>query len=300
METEGFRIRLITTETEFENVVIKSMLKERWRPGLQDAQFFLTCDPTGAFVGELRGKPIGCVILTKYGDNFGFVGNYIVDEEYRGKGYGTKIFNTALSSVEPSRNIALIAAPYLEKMYEKRGFRGCFNVVRFDFHLPAALHCFSESSRKAPVRISSVDQVDEKALLAYDSSVFGFSRHAFLMKWVRARSSHAHVAIDEEGSIVGYVVARAAFLKEHGCKIGPLFADSDFIAEKLLKSLFEELLQQNDPPPVVCIDALQQNSMELAEKLQGKIVYNAVYMTTEGLPNACFDKWFGMTDPDLG
>ena len=99
---------------------------------------------------------------------------------------------------------------------------------------------------------------------------------------------------------MGYVVARATYLKEHGYKIGPLFADSDFIAEKLLKSVFEELIQQNDPPPVVCIYALQQNAMELAQKLQGKIVYKDAYMTTEGLPNACFDKWFGMTDPDLG
>ena len=184
MESEGFSIRLITTEAEYENVVMKAMLKERWWPGLHDAHFFLMCDPTGTFVGELNGKPIGCVVLTKYGDNFGFVGNFMVDKEYRGKGKGTKILNTALASVEPSRNIGLIAEPHVQKMYEKRGFRGRFNVVRFQFNLPTALRCFSEISReilkKSPVRISSVDQVDEKALLAYDGTVFGFPRHAFL------------------------------------------------------------------------------------------------------------------------
>ena len=54
--------------------------------------------------------------------------------------------------------------------------------------------------------------------------------------------SHASVAIDNEVSIVGYTVARPMFVQE-GYKIGPLFADSEPIAEKLLKAVFEKLLQ---------------------------------------------------------
>lgn len=92
------------------------------------------------------------------------------------------------------------------------------------------------------------------------------------------------MAIDEEGSVVGYVVARAMFVKDHGYKIGPLFADYESIAVKLLKS----------------IDALGQNAIKLAEKLRAKIDKTAIYMTTKGLPNACFNKWFGMTDFNLG
>ena len=57
-EQESFKIRLITTEEEMQRFAIKPMAKERWRPGLKDAEFFLACDATAAFVGEPNGKPI--------------------------------------------------------------------------------------------------------------------------------------------------------------------------------------------------------------------------------------------------
>ena len=300
---EDFTIRLITTETEFKNVVTKAMIKEQWRPGLLDAECYLAGDPTGTFVGELNGKPIGCIMLTKYGEEFGYLGVFIVNEEYRGKGYGIKIFNAALASVKPSRNIALAAAPHLVSIYERSGFREHSNIVSFDFHLSNGLY-FTENGKlnlktaNSTVDIKCIKEVDENALFAYDSCVFGFPRHAFLSKWFRAQGSHARVAIDEEGAVVGYVVARATFVKEYGYKIGPLFADSESIAEKLLKSLFEELLKQD--VPVVRLDGIQQNVTELAEKLHGKCSDNQVYMAKRGLPDACFDKWFGITSLDIG
>ena len=85
---EGFDIRIIETEAEFASVVVKWMAKEKWRPGLKDADCFLACDPSGTLVGELNGKPICCVAITKYGDNFGLTEMYMVRKEYRGKGYG--------------------------------------------------------------------------------------------------------------------------------------------------------------------------------------------------------------------
>ena len=120
------------------------MAKEGWRPGLKDAEFFLACDPTAAFVGELNGKPIATVRISKYGDSFAFIGAYLVDKAYRGKGYGLKIFNAAVSSVKPTSNIGLYALLHLEKMYERSGFRSHFHATRYDFHLPRKLpHWFA-------------------------------------------------------------------------------------------------------------------------------------------------------------
>ena len=298
---EGFSIRLITTKTEFENIVTKAMLKEQWRVGLYDSECYLAADPTGTFVGELNGKPVGCVVLTKYGDNFGFIGGYIVSEECRGKGYGKKIFDTAMASVKPSRNVALTASPSnAEKMYENSGFHGLFNVICFDFHL-ASFGCFLEASERSPVNISSMDEVNENALFEYDSVVFGYPRHAFLNIWFR-KGSYVKIAMNDESSIVGYIVARTTIIKDHGYNIGPLFADSESIAEELLKSVFKELLQQSELPPIVGIDVPQQNTqgIRLAETFQGKMAYTFAYMTTQGSPSARFDKWYGMTDLNLG
>ena len=148
------------------------------------------------------------------------------------------------------------------------------------------------------MNIQCLDQVDQEALFAYDSRVFGFPRHAFLSKWLRG--SHARVATDGEGSVVGYVVARPTFVKEDGFKIGPLFADSVTIAEKLLKAIIEEL-QEEEPVPAVCIYSFTEKGKLLASRLKGKRSLDCVYMTTTGiLPKACFDKWFGVTTLEIG
>ena len=297
---EEFNVRPIKTEEEFQTVVINAMAKEGWRPGLKDAECFLACDPTLGFVGELDGQSIGCMTMTKYDNRLAFAGSYIMDEKHRGKGYGIKIFDAAVSSVKPSSSIAFLALRQLEKMYERSGFRSQFYGARYDFYLPTAMTCFSEISEKTPVEITRIGEVHLEALFLYDTTVFGFERHAFLSKWLRVTGSHALVAFNTEGSIVGYTVARPTFVKEDGYKIGPLFADSEAIAEKLLKALFEELLRQDEPPPVVCFEAPTKKAMGLGERLQGKKGFELAYMLKGDPPKACFDKWFGVTTLELG
>ncbi|XP_078354612.1 holothin acyltransferase-like [Oculina patagonica] len=297
---EEFKIRLIETKEEYESVIINAMVKEGWRPGLKDAECYHACDPTAAFVGELNGKPIGCITVTKYGDSFAFGGCYIVSKEHRGTAYSRKIFDAAFASVKPPRSIGISALLELEKMYKRKGFRSHFYGARFVFHLPTAITRFSEASERSPVKIKRIEEVNSEALFMYDTAVFGFKRRAFLSKWLGVTGSHARVAIDSEGSIVGYTVARPMFVKEEGYKIGPLFADSEPIAEKLLKAVFEELLGQGDPAVVVSLDTLTKKATELGERLQGKRSMELVYMVMGDPPDACFDKSFGYTTIELG
>ena len=297
--TEQFKIRNIKTEEEFESVIINWMVEEGWRPGLKDAECFFACDPTAAFVGELNGKPIACITMTKYSQRSTFGGCYIVSREYRGKGYGGMLRDAVLASVMPSRSIAISGLLNLEELYKRKGFRSQFYGARFDFHPSTAITRLSEMSERCPVNIKWIEEVDLQALFRYDAAVFGVERHAFLSKWLRIPGKHGRVAINSEGSIVGYIVARPMFVKEDGYKIGPLFADSEAIAEKLLKAVFNELLQA-EPAPVVCIDAPTKRAKEMGEKLQGKKSFEMVYMVMYDLPDACFDKWFGMTTPELG
>ena len=133
----------------------------------------------------------------------------------------------------------------------------------------------------------------------YDTTVFGFERHAFLSKWLRVPGSYARVAIDSEGSIVGYTVARPTFIKA-SYKIGPLYADSEAIAETLLKAVFEELLRHENPASVVCIDAPTEKATRLCERLQGKRSLELAYMVMNNIPDARFDKWFGVTTVQFG
>ena len=301
-DTEEFKTRLIQTEKEFESIIINAMVKEGWGPGLQDAECFMDCDPKAAFVGELNGKPICCATIAKYGDSFAFGGSYIVSKDFRGKGYGKKLCDAIMASVKHFPSIALISGLEREEINKRNGFRALFYGAFFVFNMPTTVACFSEisESERSPVKIKRIEEVNMQELLTYDTKVFGFERHAFLSKWLQLTGSHARVAIDSEGFIVGYTVARPMFIKE-SYKIGPLFADSEAIAEKLLKAVFEELFrQQEGPVSVVCIDAPTEKAAKLCERLQGKRSFELVYMVMNGVPDACFDKWFGYTTVQFG
>lgn len=126
-----------------------------------------------------------------------------------------------------------------------------------------------------------------------------------MSKWLCAQGSHTRVAVSNEGSVVGYVVVRPTFIKQDGFKIGPLFADSEPIAEMLLKTVFRSVFfqqeEQQQPVPVVCINTFSEKGKQLALRLRGKIVFSLAYMTTKGVvPKACFDKWFGATAVEIG
>ena len=78
-----------------------------------------------------------------------------------------------------------------EKIYDRSGFQTQFYGARFDFHLPTVITCLSETSEGMKAEINRIDEVDQRALVVYDTSVFGFERHAFLSKWLRVTGSHA-------------------------------------------------------------------------------------------------------------
>ena len=190
-----------------------------------------------------------------------------MSKKYGGKGYGKKIYYSAMESVKHFPSSALISdlKKEVNKLY---GFRSQFYGAFFVFNILTTIACLSEkSAKRSPVKIERIEGVNIQALFMYDTKVFGFERHVFLCKWLRMTGSHARVAIDSEGSIVGYTVARPTFIKE-SYKIGPLFADSELIAEKLLKGVFEELLRQEEPVPVVCIDAPTEKATKMCERLR--------------------------------
>ena len=153
----------------------------------------------------------------------------------------------------------------------------------------------------APIEIAFYFAVARVGEFVRDNASLGEIRkfEHNLKRRVKARLGHARVATDSDGSTVGYTLARPTFIKE-SYKIGPLFADSEVIAERLLRVVFEELLRQQDPAPVVCTDVPTEKASKLCETLQGKRLFGLVYMVTNDLPNARFDKWFGYTTIQFG
>ena len=102
---------------------------EGWNPGLHDAACFYETDPGGFFIGELQSEPVGCISAVAYNDAFGFVGFYIVRPEFRGRGYGFRLWQAAMEYMK-GRNVGLDGVVAQQDNYRKCGFVFQYSHIR--------------------------------------------------------------------------------------------------------------------------------------------------------------------------
>jgi ribosomal protein S18 acetylase RimI-like enzyme len=111
-------------------LAIKWAGNEGWNPGMHDAKSFYQVDPNGFFMGYLGQKPVSCISAVAYGDNFGFLGLYVVKPEFRGMGFGIKIWNRGIEYLQ-GRNVGLDGVPAQQENYKKYGFKLAHTNIRF-------------------------------------------------------------------------------------------------------------------------------------------------------------------------
>ena len=97
---------------------------------MNDADSFYHADQSGFFAGFASGVPIACISSVAYDDSFGFLGLYIVKPEFRGRGFGIKIWKRALEHLG-DRNIGLDGVVARQADYEKYGFKLAYRTLRF-------------------------------------------------------------------------------------------------------------------------------------------------------------------------
>ena len=151
--------------------------------------------------------------------------------------------------------------------------------------------------------VKHLNEVDMQDIYNYDTDVFGYNRVKFLEKWLNTPGTHARVAVNKEGSIVGYVAARLAFFRDEGYKIGPLFCENIEVGKALLKGVLEDVHEHGLSSSNSAILDSPVGRNPAAEKLMqliGRSLGNLEFMTTNGLPKGRFDQWFAITSPVCG
>jgi ribosomal protein S18 acetylase RimI-like enzyme len=123
MAKDGYLIREMARNEV--DLAISWAKDEGWNPGIHDAETFYRTDPHGFYVGILDDRPVSCISAVAYGDSFGFLGFYIVQPAFRGRGLGIKIWNAGMKHLE-GRNIGLDGVLEQQKLYERIGFRQCY------------------------------------------------------------------------------------------------------------------------------------------------------------------------------
>ncbi|TAN71449.1 MAG: GNAT family N-acetyltransferase [Methylobacter sp.] len=259
---------------------------EGWRPGLYDAEHFYSTDPNGFFIGLLDDEPIGCISGVKYGDDFGFIGFYIVKPEWRNRGFGLQLWQTAMNYLQ-GRNIGLDGVIEQQHNYQKSGFHIACRHVRYQ-------GAYNNEKTASVADIVEIDAVPFEQLLHYDSRYFPAPRAGFLQSWIKQKQGAA-LALAVENNISGYGVIRAC---DGGFRIGPLFANSYHDAEQLLGALLNHIPQNSDF--FIDIPEPNQDALKLVSGYGMKAVFETARMYTQNNPAIDLNGLFAVTSLELG
>jgi GNAT superfamily N-acetyltransferase len=256
---------------------------EGWDPGLHDGPCFYAADPEGFFVGERDGEPIACLSCVAYDDSFGFLGQYIVRPEYRGQGYGVRIWQAGMAHLGP-RNVGLDGVLTQQANYERSGFRFAYHHVRYR----------GAGGGPTPAGVVRLSAVPFDDVLAYDRRCFPAPRPLFLRGWLALRESVALGCV-QEGRLAGFGAIRRSV---EGFKVGPLFADDLAAADLLLRGLTAEAGGS------FCLDAPEAaenpSAGELVRRFGLAEVFRTARMYTRGRPAVDTARAFGTTTLELG
>lgn len=267
------------------DLMIDWAAKEGWNPGRYDGDAFYSVDPLGFYMGFLDGEPISSISVVSYNKNFGFVGFYIVRPEFRGKDYGYKLWQEAIKHL-PTQNIGLDGVVSQQNNYKKSGFELAHKNIRYE-----TVGTLIEITDPNFVNLS---EVSFDLLNEYDAQMFPCPRPTFLKEWINQPKSLA-LAYYKSGQIMGYGVIRSC---TSGFKIGPLFADTPEIADRLFRK-FKHFAGEGSEV-YLDIPEINPEALKLAETYQMKPVFETARMYTKGKPKVDLQRVFGITTFELG
>jgi GNAT superfamily N-acetyltransferase len=256
---------------------------EGWNPGVDDAERFLAADPDAFLATERDGEIAGTVSCALYGNEYAFLGFFIVHADQRSRGIGGPLFERALDRAE-ARVVGLDAVPAQVRTYARRGFVAAHRNVRWG----------GEGGGASPAGLVELGSLPFADVGAFDAEVFGTPREAFLRAWVD-RPPGTALACVRDGTLAAYGVLRPCRV---GAKIGPLFAHDAAAAEAVL----EGLMAAAGPGTEVFLDVPEVNpqASALARDRGMKPVFETARMYRNGRPPEGLQRVFGITTFEFG
>ncbi|KAG0379751.1 hypothetical protein BGX24_011863 [Mortierella sp. AD032] len=230
---------------------------------------------------------ISVISAIRYGDEQAWIGCYITDPKYRGRGYGIATFNRALQHVLDSpcrKSVGLNAVFSQVDNYRKTGFtksswvnerrRGCVRELVEVKERELAERIGGEEE-EGLVMLSD-PRVDWEQLPAMEEKYTGFKRAESVKDWVRFHANHperhrvgvAFLSPDkldpltDKPLVLGYACIRPGLTSY---RAGPLYAANSSIAKLLLIKLAVHVLDAHnrnpsvDVPLIIDIDIPDQN-----------------------------------------
>jgi ribosomal protein S18 acetylase RimI-like enzyme len=266
---------------------------EGWNPGLHDADAYWATDPEAFIAAELKGDLIGGGAITAYGDDFGFMGFFIIKPEHRGQGYGNVLWlarrDRLKARLRPGATIGMDGVFDMEPYYAKGGFVRSHRDLRYSGNIAPLL----PEGQGDGIEILPIDRVPFDDWLDYDRRCFPSHREKFLRAW-RVLPESLAFAARRHGRLSGYGVIRRC---RDGYRVGPLFADDQAVARRLLSELSAFAAQG-----LIYLDVPENNpeALALVQALEMEEVFGCARMYLGPFPALEHRLVFGVTTLELG
>ena len=267
------------------DIAIDWAADDGWNPGILDGDAFYAADPEGFLMAWRGGEPIASISVVQYGERFGFLGFYICRPEHRGKGFGWAVWQAGLARLEGCA-VGLDGVVDQQGNYRKSGFVLAHRNVRFG----GVVTCNSPADpRLHPIEPGLIADVAD-----YDAPFFPAPRRRFLDYWLTPKAERSGFAMTEDGRVTGYGIIRDC---RRGCKIGPLFSDSEEGADLLFRALSSARAGQ-----AVHLDLPEPNTaaQRLAKRHGLTPVFETARMYRGGAPRLPLERIYGITTFELG
>ena len=283
-----YRIRTLDAG-EMAAVPIPWMREAGWNPGLHDAETFFAADRNGFLVGELDGEPIASVSAVRYDDSFGFMGCYLVAEQFRGQGYGMAIHEAGRRHLEGCTQGGDGVLANVEK-YKQIGRAYAYRNARYE-----GIKQSSDWTTELP--LCDAREIAMPVIEELDRACFPALRADFLKAWLHQAEAHALAVTDPQqpGALRGYGVIRRCY---RGWKIGPLFARDAAVAEGLFRGLVARI-PMGDP---FVLDVAEPNlsALDMVRRYQLAEVFATARMYDGSFPKVNLGWVYGVTTFELG
>lgn len=188
-----------------------------WNPGLEDAEALYRADPGGFWVAEVEGKAVASITVVNHSDSFAFLGLYICTPEYRGKGLGFALWQSALEHAV-DRTVGLDAVAEQQANYKRSGFEPVWETSRF-----------AGKPKPGPqdgIELTEPQHIDQ--MIALEAAANGYAKPQFLTAWfTQTKTRRTFHVVGEEAF---YTVRRC----HEGCKIAPLVAPNLDLAKRMI------------------------------------------------------------------
>jgi GNAT superfamily N-acetyltransferase len=279
---EGGDVRISVASAAQVDTMLAWAQREGWNPGVTDARCFRSADPDGFLVGTIDDRLVATISAVRY-SGLGFVGLYIVDPEYRGRGYGLRLWAAAMERLEGVAT-GLDGVVAQQDNYARSGFVLAHRTIRFGGPARGRRHD----------EVETLTVADLDAVAAYDEPCFGAPRRGFLEQWLAQPGARA-LGVRSGGRLSGYGVIRPA---HEGYKVGPLFADDAANAGRIIDGLALHAGEGS----ALFLDVPEPHAagIALARDRGLEPVFETARMYRGGSPQIDLGRVFGSTTFELG